>query len=243
MSSRRPLLFVPAVCVLALWSSIASGQSYGLGDQLLTIGPTDFRPTFSGATYSISLADGYLYGQGYGFAAPLRLPDGAEITGMCFYFFDANGSGSSASIQAAKLPAGGQQAGLLTIPDSVASENLNIGYGTVCTGPMSYTFHDDADLDGLGTAHVAHQVSGQTSTGTAIGGVRIAWHRQASPPPSTPTFNDVPASDPAFQFVEALAASGITAGCAGGNYCPDAPLTRRQMAVFLGKALGLHWAN
>ena len=26
-----------------------------------------------------------------------------------------------------------------------------------------------------------------------------------------------------------------------GNYCPDAPLTRGQMAVFLSKALGLHW--
>jgi hypothetical protein len=37
-------------------------------------------------------------------------------------------------------------------------------------------------------------------------------------------------------------ASGITAGCGGGNYCPDAPLTRGQMAVFLSKGLGLHFA-
>jgi hypothetical protein len=37
-------------------------------------------------------------------------------------------------------------------------------------------------------------------------------------------------------------ASGITAGCGGGNYCPDAP-TRRQMAIFLAKALGLHWGD
>jgi hypothetical protein len=51
----------------------------------------------------------------------------------------------------------------------------------------------------------------------------------------------VPTNDSAFQFVEALVASGITVGCGGGNYCPDAPLTRRQMAVFLSKALGLHW--
>ena len=51
----------------------------------------------------------------------------------------------------------------------------------------------------------------------------------------------LPTSDSAFQFVEALAASGITAGCGSGNYCPDAFLTRRQMAVFLAKALGLHW--
>jgi len=49
----------------------------------------------------------------------------------------------------------------------------------------------------------------------------------------------VPTSDPAFAFVEALAASGITGGCGGGNFCPTNPVTRRQMAIFLAKALGL----
>ena len=34
---------------------------------------------------------------------------------------------------------------------------------------------------------------------------------------------------------------GITGGCAGGNYCPDNFVTRRRMAVFLAKALGLNW--
>ena len=55
------------------------------------------------------------------------------------------------------------------------------------------------------------------------------------------TFGDVPASHPFYQFIEALAASGITGGCGPGVYCPDAPLTRGQMAAFLSKALGLHW--
>jgi hypothetical protein len=63
-----------------------------------------------------------------------------------------------------------------------------------------------------------------------------------SPAPGSATFGDVPTSHPFFQFIEALVASGITAGCGGGNYCPDAPLTRGQMAVFLSKALGLHFA-
>jgi len=74
-------------------------------------------------------------------------------------------------------------------------------------------------------------------------GIRVIWHRQVSLAPATATFNDVPTSDPAFQYIEALAASGITSGCGSGNYCPDANLTRRQMAVFLSKALGLHWPN
>jgi S-layer homology domain len=77
--------------------------------------------------------------------------------------------------------------------------------------------------------------------GTQIMAVRLYYQLQVSPAPATATFNDVPASDPAFQYIEALAASGITAGCGSGMYCPNAPLTRRQMAVFLAKALGLHF--
>ena len=70
-------------------------------------------------------------------------------------------------------------------------------------------------------------------------GAKITYHLQVSPPPSTATFGDVPTPDPAFAFVEALAASGITGGCGGGNFCPTNPVTRRQMAIFLAKALGL----
>jgi len=73
-------------------------------------------------------------------------------------------------------------------------------------------------------------------------GMLVYWNRQVSPAPATATFADVPTGHWAFQFVEALADSGITGGCGGGNYCPDDPLTRAQMAVFLSAALGLHWA-
>ncbi len=71
--------------------------------------------------------------------------------------------------------------------------------------------------------------------------MQLVWARQVSPAPAAATFADVPASHPFFQFVEALAKSGVTGGCGSGNYCPDAPLTRGQMAVFLSKALGLQW--
>jgi S-layer homology domain len=76
-----------------------------------------------------------------------------------------------------------------------------------------------------------------------FGGVEVWWHRTVSPAPAVATFGDVPSSDPFFQFIEALAAAGITGGCGGGNFCPDAPLTRGQMAVFLSKALGLHFPD
>jgi hypothetical protein len=51
------------------------------------------------------------------------------------------------------------------------------------------------------------------------------------------TFNDVSRDYWAFQFVESLAASGITGGCGGGNYCPESLVTRAQMAVFLERGM------
>lgn len=73
--------------------------------------------------------------------------------------------------------------------------------------------------------------------------VAIYYHRVVTPAPATSDFTDVPTSSPQFQFIEALFKAGITAGCGGGNYCPDQAVTRGQMAVFLSKALGLWWPN
>jgi streptogramin lyase len=60
------------------------------------------------------------------------------------------------------------------------------------------------------------------------------------PPACTHVFADVPCPSPFADWVERLAAEGITGGCGGGNYCPDSPNTRGQMAVFLVKAFGLN---
>ena len=58
------------------------------------------------------------------------------------------------------------------------------------------------------------------------------------PPPATGNvFNDVPADAPFAAWIEELASLGITGGCGGGNYCPDAAVTREQMAAFLLKIL------
>ncbi len=59
-----------------------------------------------------------------------------------------------------------------------------------------------------------------------------------TPPPASGTvFGDVAASYWAAAWVEQLAADSITGGCGNGNYCPDNPVTRAQMAVFLLKAM------
>ena len=55
-----------------------------------------------------------------------------------------------------------------------------------------------------------------------------------NPPPCTsPLFADVPCSNPLAPWINELSRRGITAGCGGGNYCPNGQVTRSQMAVFL----------
>lgn len=53
------------------------------------------------------------------------------------------------------------------------------------------------------------------------------------PPIPVGLFNDVPTTSGFARWVEELFNEGITGGCGGGNFCPDAPNTRGQMAVFL----------
>ena len=73
--------------------------------------------------------------------------------------------------------------------------------------------------------------------------VRLYYVPQVSPGPAIPSFNDVPTDHPFFQYIEALKASGVTGGCQASPplYCPDNPVTRGQMAVFLSKLVGLYW--
>jgi PKD repeat protein len=53
-------------------------------------------------------------------------------------------------------------------------------------------------------------------------------------------FYDVPAYHWAFAYIEALVRAGITSGCSTSppRYCPDASITRAQMAVFICRAAG-----
>jgi hypothetical protein len=60
-----------------------------------------------------------------------------------------------------------------------------------------------------------------------------------TPPPATGVFDDVDLSHWAVAWIEQLAAEGITQGCGGSDYCPDAVVTRDQMAVFLVRTFGL----
>jgi S-layer homology domain len=233
---------------------LASAQAYGPGFQAFHVGAIEFVPEFyeDGYRYAtLGQGNGYLTrppftGDGGHFFAPLRLPTGAEIVTLCLYAKDTEPSDEAVRVQlqAVKLVPAGLPDGVVNIGPLVQTGWDN-GLGIVC-GQFDppYTFHEEGDIDGDGiydwVAHRLYATVVDDNQG-ALGGVKVVWRRLVSPPPAAASFGDVPTGHAFFQFIEALAASGITGGCGGGNYCPDAPLTRGQMAVFLSKALGLHW--
>jgi hypothetical protein len=60
----------------------------------------------------------------------------------------------------------------------------------------------------------------------------------AAPPcGTTPLFADVPPTSPYCRAIEELARRGVVGGCGDGNYCPTAPATRGQMAIFVLRTL------
>jgi len=52
-------------------------------------------------------------------------------------------------------------------------------------------------------------------------------------------FSDVATTYWAAAWIKQLAAEGITGGCGTGTYCPESPVTRGQMAVFLVRTFSL----
>lgn len=60
------------------------------------------------------------------------------------------------------------------------------------------------------------------------------------PQPSVKPFDDVEVTHWAAGFIEELRRRGIAQGCdRGNNFCPDSPVTRKDMAVFLAEGFGL----
>jgi hypothetical protein len=59
----------------------------------------------------------------------------------------------------------------------------------------------------------------------------------APPACTVPVFTDVLADNPFCPFIEELARRGVVGGCGSGLYCPNSPVSREQMAVFVLRTL------
>jgi len=109
--------------------------------------------------------------------------------------------------------------------------------------PPSNIFHDDVVT--IAQAHITAgcgngdycPASVVTRAQMAVLLLKSLYGSGYVPPASVQVFPDVPPGSFAYDWINALAAIGVTSGCGGGNYCPSSSVTRAQMAVFLLKTL------
>ncbi len=174
------------------------------------------------------------------YGARVDLPNGALVTAFCAYLYD-NDASLTVTVRFRRYAYDTSSntntvTTLATIAPSGTPQYSNtcVTLGTAETirhanGTVRNSYVVEVTLPTSATATVRFRMA------------RLDWQRQVSPAPASATFADVPTTAAYFPHVEALAASGVVTGCGGGNYCPNNPVTRGQMAVFLALALGMHW--
>jgi len=239
-----------AAAVLAAREA-AAGESFGGETQWTVFHVSRWVP------WKTTASPGYAVGKGYifptnstdgDFWTQVDLPAGSSVSTVCWLFNDSNDVGRwelyFTSFESATSGTSPHEVWLDTYVTGLSSVP---GYTEVCRSlDPEVIIRQWGDLDQDMTSHylsyaLLASTTGASGSSLSLFGAAVGWSRTISPAPAVATFNDVPVGAFAFQHIEALAASGITAGCGGGNFCPDTPLTRAQMAVFLAKALGLHF--
>ena len=206
----------------------------------------DFRPRL-GSQLNFLGSDEYIYtipaSPSWFFDASFHVPTGAWVTGVTpwyydnhasedfwFWIYDTTALWSSASTI------------LLHSFQSTGTPGYAAVYMQFST--MFTARNYDQPLSGAHFYNILIRLgSGTASSAVRFGGFNVWYQLQITPAPGTATFSDVPVGSFGFKHIEALVASGITAGCGGSNFCPNNTLTRAEMAIFLAKALGLHWPD
>ena len=214
---------------------------YGTKDRILThVAFSDFVPNSNHAWVAIQGTGD----QGYGIYSTLspglayavaRVPSGALLTFLELDYYDANVGQDGVDLKLLDCDFRGTACTLLGELSSTGSAGG--GFTSMDLTPKNYTVDNN-------TRELLLEVSTSGGDGSELfNGAYIGYKLQIGPAPATATFGDVPTAHLYFRAIEALAASGITAGCGSGNFCPNQNLTRGEMAAFLARALGLHFAN
>jgi len=157
--------------------------------------------------------------------APLTIPSGSLIDTVRAWIYDNSSNGVTMYL----TELFGNSDGIVDIGN----------VSSVGTGQTSIAFYPAFTVNNSNNMYVVY-LNMPIDTSVRVKGVRVLWYRQISAAPVSATFSDVPTGHWAFQFIQALAASGITTGTTPTTFSPNANVTRAQMAVFLSKALGLH---
>jgi hypothetical protein len=205
------------------------------------VGEWEFSPIDSATTYSdVGIGAGNLLRfsttPSGAFLAPVHLPSGAVLQSVELDACDSNALDKH--VQAVIVHCD-HVTGLCAIVGNVM-ESTSAALNS-CKSYVQDLSAVNYAVDNTGDRLVLQAFTVAGDDTTSLAGMKVGYKLQVSPAPAVADFGDVPGSHPFFQYIEALYHSGVTGGCGGGNFCPDAALTRGQMAVFLAKALGLQF--
>jgi len=119
---------------------------------------------------------------------------------------------------------------VVTVPSSPIFTDVPINYWA---NPWIESLHNSGISSGCGYGNYCPE-SNVTRAQMAIFLLRAEHGASYEPPTATGTiFNDIDVNYWAAAWVEQLAAEKITSGCGIEKFCPDATVTRDQMAIFL----------
>jgi hypothetical protein len=232
------------LCAFLFARALAAQETFGPQDQALMVQAWEFAPDGSGFHLAHSSTTGYVQNSPASvnvrhYVAPLRLPAGALLHTMRCEFWD-NGDASKSDVQV-----------VVTVFNTATDSGFAGGLGYVVVtggGGFQEPIATDMDIYTMSTVRIYpsndvnydYQLNLRLYPDDLFRHCVVVWRRTV-PTTNAQSFGDVPPGDPLHDLVEALYASGISAGCGNGNYCPDAPVTRGQLALFLARALGLYW--
>ena len=223
---------------------LPSPRDYGVGNaNILQIPASAFAPTSSGVGWNFDAVSGDLWassnssGANVVFWAPVTLPTGSVISYVDLYSYDNN---ATYDLFVNLVAYSGYSTPTSATIGSCQTSGAP-GHAYNYSVPFSYTVNNDVRYGGGAQLAVLVTIPllGVDSN-LRFKAVDIWWTRQISPAPATATFADVPTTHPFFRVIEALAASGITTGCGGNNFCPNGTVTRQEVAKFIVRALGLY---
>jgi hypothetical protein len=243
---------VIGLCFTPAWAAEeAADGSAGLQNQVKWVSPQELQRIEEERNDSDwdYLSDLELYDKGKDsesrWRAAVHLPDGARIVSATWYIYDGCGDAPTAApidVGIYKVVPRASASTQIT-PVCESSSLTGSGYTTLsCDFVTPNPNRTIRNNNGYYLAAVEFNSYNCGDFYHRFSGLKIVYRLQISPAPASHTFWDVPPGAQFYQEIEALAASGITLGCDGHNFCPDRPVTRGQMAAFLARGLGLYWA-
>jgi S-layer family protein len=222
-----------------------AAEAYGPNQQILWVPGSHFAMRGVGTDAEPAVAaDGLVAAPGTNKAfyhAPLELPPGAVLNVLVCFARDDDADALDDVVVAIHRytysfgPPPVLSTNLVASVQTTGAPGLNLTSNVVFDHTVR-GFYTDAGNQFFDSYHLVASLGANLY----LWGCEVIWHRAVSEAPAVATFTDIPLGDTRLQVVEAVAAAGIMTGCGGGNFCPQDPVTRAQLALFFARALGLH---